>query len=73
MTMLKRFITEYRNVLDGGARYAGPRLEADSLVAAQALTCCVFGPSGERLTVLGEIVDTVPAADGGLTTTVRKG
>lgn len=71
--MLKRFITEYQNVLDSGARYAGPRLEADSLIAAQALTCCVFGPSGERLTVLGEIVDTVTTAAGDLTTTVRRG
>jgi hypothetical protein len=70
--MVKRFVTEYRNVLDNGARYAGPQFEADTLVAAQALTCCVFGPSGELLTVLGEIVAT-EMSDNTMTTTVRKG
>ena len=70
---LKRFITEYRNALDGGARYAGPMLEADSRMAAEALTCCVFGPSGERLNVIGEIVSSVTTDAGDRSTTVRKG
>lgn len=51
-----RFVTEYLDKADG-AGYDGPQIEADTLAAAVAITaCCIFGPRGERLTVLGELV-----------------
>jgi hypothetical protein len=47
-----RYLTAYRS-RDDGDPWDGPQLEADSLAAAEALLCCVFGPGGERLTVIG--------------------
>lgn len=55
----QRFLTEYRNIADDGATYAGPVFLADTFDAANALTTCVFGPHGEKLTVIGVLAETV--------------
>lgn len=68
---LKRFLTEYDNICDGGALYAGPMLLADALPAALALVTCVQGPNGEALRVVGELIDQIVSDDGDTTATVR--
>lgn len=53
----RRFLTEFDG--DDGARYAGPIVLADCLPAAQAIVrTCLQGPTGQPITVLGELVAT---------------
>jgi hypothetical protein len=58
---VKSFITEYDNAADDGAPYAGPTLLADCFEAAELLLNRVLGPNGERLRVLGELMERLPA------------
>ncbi len=55
---MKRFFTEY--VAEDGSRWAGPLILADCEEMAQALNVCLLGPTGQRLTILGELVVTMP-------------
>jgi hypothetical protein len=53
---MKEFITEYANLADDGAPYAGPTILAHSLAYAQLIVeTSVRGPNGEELTVVGEL------------------
>jgi hypothetical protein len=58
---MKHWITEYENLADDGAPYAGPVLLAETQQAAETLIAFVRGPNGEPLTLLGELVKRVPA------------
>lgn len=57
----RRYLTEFRG--DDGVRYAGLIILADCHEAAQAIRqACLLGPSGQPLTLLGELAwqdDTV--------------
>jgi hypothetical protein len=67
------FVTEYANAADDGAPYCGPLLYAESYEAAVRLSALVRGPNEEPLTVLGSLVERVPADRIGDTwTRVRK-
>lgn len=51
----KRYLTQFAG--EDGCRYAGPIVQADCLDAARAIVqTCLLGPTGQSLTVLGELV-----------------
>lgn len=65
---MKRFCTEY--VAEDGSHWSGPLILADSLEMAQALNVCLLGPGGERLSIIGEEVMTLPAVGVSLSVSV---
>lgn len=68
----RRFVTEFDG--DDGSRYAGPIVLADCLPAAQAIVrTCLLGPTGQRITVLGELIASDAIGPPDTYTTVRVG
>lgn len=66
---MRRFLTEY--VAEDGSRWAGPLILADSEEMAEALNVCLLGPTGQRLTILGEVILTLPAGGADTQVAVR--
>ena len=71
MPLTKRFLTEFTNRLDG-QRYAGPQILSDCVEAAEAMRqTSLLGPNGEPLRVMGELIQQMPAEDGGVYDYIR--